>query len=127
MCFESRKWGKFEWRYADKRERRTVAEGNGSREINNLLVLDKVASGVGDQKERIKVAHLVRSEGTRTPGTKASYAGNGGKLEICARDEEGKIVVDEILVVVTCLVMLKKEIDRLRAVQTAVIVGGAGS
>jgi hypothetical protein len=36
-------------------------------------------------------------------------------------DEEGKVVVDEVMVLVTCLVMLKKELDRLRGVQAAVI------
>jgi len=44
-----------------------------------------------------------------------------------ASDEEGEmeVLVDEVTVVVTCLVMLKKEIDRLRGAQIAVMSAGA--
>ena len=106
--FES-KWGTFEWRYAGKTER--------GKAINSLLVLEKILDG----GKRLPVARLVRSDTTRTPGTKAMYAGNGGKLEMCLRDgidgEDGTELINEATVVVTCLVMLKKEIDRLRAIQ----------
>ena len=78
------------------------------------------------REERTKVAQIVRSDETRTPGTKECYAGNGGRLEMRLSDEEGRKVVDEVSVVVTALVMLKKEIDRLRATQIAVMSGAAG-
>lgn len=125
--FESRKWGRFEWRYAGKRERGTIAivEGRETK-LNNLLVLEKVVKRENGKEQRVKVAQMVRSEGTRTPGTKESYAGNGGRLEMCLRDEEGRELLDEVSVVVTVLVMLKKEIDRLRATQIAIISGAAG-
>ena len=124
--FESRKWGKFEWRYGRSGERRVVADGNGIAEINNLLVLEKVVSVGQRDEERVRVAQLIRSEETRTPGTKSRDAGNGGRLEICSRDEEGSELVDEVTVVVTCLVMLKKEIDRLRGRQIGVIASAGG-
>lgn len=122
-CLESRKWGKFEWRYAGKSERSLIEP---EAKVNNLLVLEKVVIGESGKEERIKVAQLVRSEGTRTPGTKASYAGNGGSLEMCLRDEDGRELVDEVTVAMTCLVMLKKEIDRLRGTQIAVMNQGGG-
>jgi hypothetical protein len=120
ICFVSRKWGRFEWRYCSKKERGEVGEN-----INSLLVLEKI-TGVpgGPREDRVRVAQLIRCEETRTPGTKASYAGNGGRLEMCLVGEEGSIA-DEITVVVTCLVMMKKEIDRLRTVQIMVISGAA--
>lgn len=125
--FESRKWGRFEWRYAKKRERGTIAIVEGSEsKINNLLVLEKVVRRENGKEERIKVAQLVRSDETRTPGTKECYAGNGGRLEMCLSDEEGKRLLDEVSVVVTALVMLKKEIDRLRGTQIAIMSGAAG-
>ena len=113
--FECR-WGQFEWRYAGRKER-----GEG---ISSLLVLEKVADG-----GRVRVAQLVRGEETRSPGSTGSSAGNGGRLEMCLDDgdEKGKgQVVDEVTVVSTVLVMLKKEIDRRRALQIAMI-SGAGS
>jgi hypothetical protein len=110
------KLGTFEWRYAGKKEK---AEG-----VNNLLVLERI----DDDGARVRVAQLVRSEETRSPGSTSSSAGNGGRLEMCLDDGEGK-VVDEPMVVCTCLVMLKKEIDRRRAMQavmiSAAVSGGA--
>lgn len=123
VLFESRKWGKFEWRYARKNERN--AEGEN---IHNLLVLDKILPTEGKNTRRLRVAQLMRSEHTRTPGTKAMDAGNGGSLQMCLGGDEdpSSRLIDEVTVVVTCLVMLKKEIDRLRAIQIMVI-SGAGS
>jgi hypothetical protein len=121
--FESRKWGKFEWRYARKGERAVAGE-----DINNLLVLEKIVLSERGREERIRVAQLVRSEETRTPGTKAMFAGNGGRLEMALGKGEGEkgVWIDEVTVVSTCLVMLKKEIDRLRTVQIMVMSGAAG-
>jgi len=122
VVFESRKWGKFEWRYARKNERAAVGEN-----INNILALEKILPGENGKDERIMVAQLVRSEDTRTPGTKARYAGNGGRLEMCLDDErKGRKWIDEVTVVTTCLLMLNKEIDRQRTVQIIIMSGAAG-
>jgi hypothetical protein len=113
--FECR-WGRFEWRYAGRKER-----GEG---MSSLLVLEKLGNG-----GRVRVAQLVRGEETRSPGSTGSSAGNGGRLEMCLDDGDGKgkgQVVDEVTVVSTVLVMLKKEIDRRRAWQVAMI-SAAGS
>jgi hypothetical protein len=102
------KWGTFEWRYAGKKEK--------AQDVNNLLVLEKV----GDEG-RVRVAQLVRSEETRSPGSSSSSAGNGGRLDMCLDGEDGERMVDEPTVVSTVLVMLKKEVDRRRAMQVAMI------
>ncbi|KAG9241477.1 hypothetical protein BJ878DRAFT_390566, partial [Calycina marina] len=87
---------KYRWRYAGRKER--------SAEVKNLLVLEN--------QEGERIARLVRGEGTRMAGTKARDAGNGGVLEIA--EVGGEMIV---VVVITALVMLKKEIDRLRGRQ----------
>jgi hypothetical protein len=112
--FETRRWGMFEWRYGSRKERAQYA-------ADNLLILEKV-SGEG----RVRVAQLVRNDELRTPGTKYMAAGNGGRLQMDLVGEKGHEIADEMLVVVTCLVMLKKEIDRLRGYQIAVMSGAAG-
>lgn len=70
-----------------------------------------------------RIAALIRNEETRTPGSKACSAGNGGALllgeDFCAKEEES---VSEELVVASCLLMLKKEVDRRRAVQMLTLV-----
>jgi hypothetical protein len=112
--FECR-WGRFEWRYAGRKER-----GEG---ISSLLVLEKLGDG-----GRVRFAHLVRGEETWCRGSTGSSAGNGGRLEMCLDDGDGKgkgQVVDEVTVVSTVLVMLKKEIDRRRALQVAMISAAA--
>ena len=55
------------------------------------------------------LAVLVRSEGTRTPGTKNWDSGNGGQLLLGA---EATAYLDEPVIVASCIMMLKKEIDR---------------
>jgi hypothetical protein len=85
-----------------------------------------------------------RGEGTRTAGSQSCWAGNGGVLKMCLSSEDGNSksktmvddkgskaagcvggqVIDEAIVVSTCLVMLKKEIDRLRSIQIIVLSGG---
>lgn len=116
--FETGRWGRFEWRYGNRVER-------GQHGADNLLILEKV--GVGAGVGRVRVAQLVRNDVLRTPGTKYSAAGNGGRLQMDLVGDKGHEVVDEVVVVVTCLVMLKKEIDRLRAIQIAAMSAGAGS
>ena len=105
----------FEWRYASSKEKRRFS----SPPPNNLLLLEKMGA---KGEEKVVVARLVRSDETRTEGSKGSCAGNGGLLEMVC--EEGEVGIE--MVIVTCLVMLKKEIDRLRAVQIGVM-SGAGS
>jgi hypothetical protein len=114
--FETRKWGRFEWRYGNKEERRKYR-------ADNLLVLEKI---MGNGEYRIRVAQLVRNDDSRTPGTKRAAAGNGGRLQMNLRGEAEEELLDEVVVVATCLVMLKKEIDRLRAIQIMAISGAAG-
>jgi hypothetical protein len=114
------KWGRFEWRYAGRTEKAVVGGG-----VHSLLVLDKVSLRREGGKERVRVAQFKRGEGTRTPGSQHCSAGNGGRLEMCLRSEaedgeEGEMLVDEITVVMTCMVMMKKEVDRLRAIQMIV-------
>ncbi|KFZ05901.1 hypothetical protein V501_07914 [Pseudogymnoascus sp. VKM F-4519 (FW-2642)] len=119
---------RFEWRYGGRKERKRVAEARGEG-CDNLLILERV---MGD--ERRQVARLVRGEETRTPGTKKSNAGNGGRLELSLEGEwssgdgvdKGGSGISEAVVVVTVLVMLKKEIDRMRGWQAVVIAGVLG-
>lgn len=99
--FETRRWGRFEWRYGNKSERKQYA-------ADNLLILEKIFDG----ERRLKVAQLVRNDVLRTPGTSYHAAGNGGRLQMDLGHE-----VNEAMVVMTCLVMLKKEVDRLRTIQ----------
>ncbi|KAI9925282.1 hypothetical protein MW887_006209 [Aspergillus wentii] len=113
--FEMRDGECFEWSYA--------SEKTGGKRVN-LIVLRRVdGDGEKDREGRI-IAQLVRSEEKRTAGTSRSRAGNGGELLV---SEEGIRDVGEGLIIATCLSMLKREIDRRRAVQAAVIAGGAGS
>jgi hypothetical protein len=91
----------FEWRY--KREKGFGAGGAKG----TALVLDV---------EGKRVATLIRNDETRTLGSKSCSAGNGGEL-LLGGDIGGKDGIGEDLVVATCLLMLKKEIDRRRSVQ----------
>jgi hypothetical protein len=68
------------------------------------------------------LAALIRNEGTRTSGSKSCSAGSGGKL-LLGEGFDSKEGLSEDLVVATCLLMLKTEIDRRRAVQFMVIAG----
>lgn len=108
-----------EWSYAKE------ARANGKRA--NLIVL-RVAGGQSTSKSPNGqvIAQLVRCEETRTPGTSRCTAGNGGQLQI---DNEALhlLDLDESVVVATCLLMLKREIERRRLMQSAIIAGGAGS
>ncbi|KLJ10773.1 hypothetical protein EMPG_13851 [Blastomyces silverae] len=101
----------FEWRYVKE------CGPEGKKEM--LVVLEKI-----DVAGRKRVAHLLRNERTRPPNTSRCTAGNGGELVI---DRDASEAIDESLIVATCLLMLKKEIDRRRALQACVIFGGAGA
>ncbi|KAJ5081908.1 hypothetical protein NUU61_010172 [Penicillium alfredii] len=106
-----------EWGYAKEKR----ADGNKV----NLIVLN-VVDGQGKEPQNRRIAQLARGQDTRTPGTSRCAAGNGGELQI---DEAARqsLEVDEAIVVATCLLMLKREIDRRRLVQCVVIAGGGGS
>jgi hypothetical protein len=153
VAFRSR-LGSFQWRYGSRRERRAamaaaadaggVLAGCGVTEVSSLLVLERVVrvascdssgsssrSGSGEEEVRTVVAHFVRGEGCRTPGSGASSAGNGGRLVMDLGIWEGGDVKVEremalLMVVSTCLVMLKREVDRRRAQQIAIMAGAAG-
>lgn len=139
--------GVFEWRYAGARERR--AEGRGA---DSLLVMERVveeeapSTTAKPQQQgqspsssssssphththtRTRIAQLVRSADLRTPGTSRTAAGNGGRLMLDLRaveDEKARERV-QLLAVATALVMLKKEVDRRRMQQVAMMSGGAG-
>jgi len=130
--FASPRHGTFEWRYCSRKEKASFPSTSSSVSSapNNLLVLEKVFKNEdGKESGRVRVAQFIRGEETRTPGSKGSSAGNGGRLEICltgtGEKGEGEILIDEVTVVVTVIVMLKKEIDRLRGAQIAVLSAGA--
>ncbi|KAF4340480.1 hypothetical protein FBEOM_5607 [Fusarium beomiforme] len=123
--------GTFEWRYSSRSERHAANTVVGE-EVDCLLILDqvmKVAVAGGKQEERRhKVAQFVRSDGLRTQGSRKSSAGNGGRLMLDLRqwiDRKDEAVEMEILVVASCLSMMKKEVDRRRMHQAMVIMAGA--
>lgn len=109
----------FEWKYGKRKEE------NGK--STNLLILRSVDDACSDEADpkdqhlqgRI-VAELVRGEETRTPGSSRCSSGNGGRLLI-DESECAKHGLGEPVVVATCLMMLKKEIDRRRGMQMAMM------
>lgn len=114
-------FGTFEWRYAARRDR--VAEGADSLLVMERLVTVATAGG-GKEVQRTRVAQLVRSSDTRSPGSGRTAAGNGGRLTADLRgwaDRKGEAEQMELVVVATCLVMLKKEVDRRRMHQMMAI------
>ncbi|KAF2807293.1 uncharacterized protein BDZ99DRAFT_536653 [Mytilinidion resinicola] len=86
-----------------------------------LYRTDDGARGLGGTR----VGQLLRTDETRAAGSSRTSAGNGGELQLAAGGVEGDL--DEAGVVASCLVMLKKEVDRRRTVQMMVIAGGGGS
>lgn len=107
----------FEWRYAKEKR----ADGQKV----NLIVLCAV-EGKDQASKGNRIAQLVRGHDARTPGTKRCSAGNGGELQIDDALTQS-LELDEAIIVATCLMMLKREIDRRRMIQCAVIAGAAGS
>ncbi|KIW67877.1 hypothetical protein PV04_07092 [Phialophora macrospora] len=99
----------FEWSYA-------CAKDTDGKKVNIIALREKETGKI--------LAQLHRGEGTRTEGTSKCSAGNGGQLIL---DQEATNHVDEALIVATCLMMLKKEIDRRRGMQMAAIVAIASS
>lgn len=104
----------WQWRYGDKSERQAVREAIGEG-CDDLLLLEEVDASEEKGKVRGRaVARLIRGAESRTPGTKRSHGGNGGRLEM-ALGEEREGGMTEIVVVTSLLVMLKREVDRVRA------------
>ncbi len=117
--------GTFEWRYASRGERKAVG-------ANSLLLFERVTSVAlagGKQEERRTILGMfVRNAELRTHGTNGCTAGNGGRLllnliEWAATKVEHEQM--EIIAISSCIVMLKKEIDRRRVQQMMMISGGA--
>lgn len=105
--------GKFEWRYGTNEEQAAC-------NADSLLVmerLDRVSlPGGGKSKSGAHVAHLIRNEQFRTPGTKKYSGGNGGRLMIDLRiwndDKHTSPQRVEAFIVASCILMLKREADR---------------
>lgn len=137
--------GTFRWRYASSKERNSSAQplsqdqAEAQHQQDSLLILEKLTtispsypshSHFHRQKaEQIptEIARFVRGPGTRTEGSSRSDAGNGGLLLLDLSDWSGeKRWMEEeevrVLVVASCIAMLKKEVDRRRGVQAAVMV-----
>jgi hypothetical protein len=107
----------FEWGYAKEK----LADGQKV----NLIVFRAIEKMGKTREKKARIAQLVRGVDTRTPGTSKCTAGNGGELQI----DEVELQLhklDEAVVIATCLMMLKKEMDRRRMLQFAMIAG-AGS
>ncbi len=130
LAFRTR-LGTFEWRYASRRERAALSPPDTV--VSSLLVLERVvrvatAGRKKDEEIRTPVAQLIRGEGYRADGSGASDAGNGGRLVLDLgmwedEDQKGEREMVQVLAVATCLVMLKREVDRRRAQQMAIIAG----
>ena len=133
--------GTFEWRYASRAERRAAG-------ADSLLVLDRVLTIAvalddpatsslvpfrrpKDEEVRTQVARLVRNDEFRSSGSSRSSAGNGGRLfidfGIWDESEKTEREMAVVLVVTTCLAMLKREVDRRRGQQIAIMGGAAGA
>ncbi|KAL7963622.1 hypothetical protein V8C34DRAFT_266101 [Trichoderma compactum] len=109
--------GTFQWRYAGREERKAAG-------ANNLMVFHRITmvalEGGGQEERRTLVAKFLRNEMVRTPGTKATTAGNGGRLMMNLTEwgrTKGEAEQLEVLVIASCLLMLKKEVDRRRLQQ----------
>ncbi|KAM5450082.1 hypothetical protein MaudCBS49596_004456 [Microsporum audouinii] len=113
-CFEMPDGSTFEWRYT-----RLGYDGGGR---SKLLVLEKV-EGEGDGSRK-RVAQLLRTKETIPEGSSKHKAGCGGELIL---DQNAHVEIDEAVIVGTCLLMLKREIDRRRAIQIMVMAGIAAN
>lgn len=126
--------GTFRWRYASSKERK-------AQDQNSVILLEKltsVSASYASKPEEVatEIGRFVRGDGTRTPGTNKNTAGNGGLLLLDLEEwrgekrDAGEEEEVRALIVASCLAMLKKEVDRRRAMQTAVavsVLGGGGS
>ncbi|KFH48789.1 hypothetical protein ACRE_005010 [Hapsidospora chrysogenum ATCC 11550] len=119
--------GTFQWRYANKAERKAVG-------ADSLVIMERITTvahrgGKTEEKYR-RIAQLVRNSDYRSSGTGRSTAGNGGRLimdlrEWSSADSKDEARQMETIVVASCIAMLKKEVDRRRLHQAMVMaVGG---
>lgn len=104
------------WRYGDKKERMVVMKEAGE-DVHDLFLLEEIDRDAKGKPVRT-LGQFIRGGESRTPGTKKSHAGNGGRLEVAIDDEEVGMIT-ELVIITTLLVMLKREIDRLRFGQIA--------
>ncbi|KAK2733941.1 hypothetical protein FQN57_001924 [Myotisia sp. PD_48] len=115
--FEMPDGSKFEWRYV-----RLGYDGGGR---TKALVLEKIiADPTGGAEQRKRVAQLLRTADTLAEGSSKRNAGAGGELRL---DSGADLELDEAVIVGTCVLALKREIDRRRAIQFIVLGGMAGS
>jgi hypothetical protein len=119
----------FHWTY--KKEVREVVGKDGTKTTKKLTVLVMEVHGAHGEKgnsDATRIAELTRGPEKRTPGSGYHNAGNGGELGIDETAAKG-LGIPEELVVASCVMMLKKEIDRRRAIQamamSAAISGGS--
>lgn len=105
--------GKFEWRYGTKEEQATC-------NADSLLVMERIdrvsLPGGGKSKSGAHIAHFIRNDQFRTPGTDKFSGGNGGRLMIDLRiwndDKHTSPKYVEAFVIASCILMLKREADR---------------
>ncbi|KAK0386561.1 hypothetical protein NLU13_6396 [Sarocladium strictum] len=120
--------GIFRWRYGTRTERRECSPTTSSLLILERITTMHLAGGKKCEERRRRVAQLVRSDELRTEGSTKRTAGNGGRLEVDLRDcmdSEGQGEEVHRLIVASCLVMLKKEVDRRRLHQAVILMAGA--
>ncbi|KAI1825711.1 hypothetical protein F4861DRAFT_537733 [Xylaria intraflava] len=132
--------GAFGWRYGNAGERVWAGadsllvcevfppeEGeNNNSSNNNSHPGRKSGRGTGNKEPGRgiprRIAQLVRNETLRSPGSARASAGNGGRLVLDLRGfAEKDRLRCEWLVVGTAVAMLKREADRRRALQVAVL------
>ncbi|KAM3535002.1 hypothetical protein MY4038_001732 [Beauveria bassiana] len=118
--------GTFEWRYASRADRKALG-------ANSLLLFERVTTvtlAIGKQEERRAILGMfVRNAELRTEGTRGCTAGNGGRLLLNLTEwSDSKVEHEqmEILAISSCIVMLKKEVDRRRTQQIMAMTGGGG-
>lgn len=122
--FEMPDGSTFQWRYVK------FARNKDGR--TNMVVLEKVASNGGARADSTssnegsgvhRIAQLVRTKDTIPENSSKHRAGAGGELIL---DQNAHLYLDEAVIVETCLVVLKREVDRRRAIQMMVMSGGGG-
>jgi hypothetical protein len=117
-------FGTFQWRYGSRAERGEAFHAN------SLLILERLDQHTTEKSSKedkpARIAQFVRNDEFRTPGTHKCMAGNGGRLMIdlsaWADDKSSTAEKVEAFVVASCICMLKREVDRMRDNNIAVIV-----
>ncbi|KAH8657681.1 hypothetical protein BX600DRAFT_551984 [Xylariales sp. PMI_506] len=98
-------------------------------DTHSLLILERIDDADSEDaktaENKTRIAQLVRNDELRTPGTTKNTAGNGGRLMIDLGDwnkGNGCELKDvETFIIASCIGMLKKEVDRMRGNQVAMI------